>query len=80
MEEVDEESLDVRAVLVLIRHNHDTTVPQRLERLGRRVLLLVAQTNDLDHVVYLGVLHDLHKKAGVKHGVSSNRHILKANI
>ena len=69
MEEVDEETLDVRAILVLIRHDHDTTVPQRLERLGRRVLLLVAETNDLDHVVDLGVLHDLHKNAGVEHGV-----------
>ena len=59
MEEVDEESLDVGAVLILICHDHDAAVAQRLQRLDRCVLLLVAQADDLDHVVDLCVLHDL---------------------
>ena len=61
MEEVDEQSLDVGAVLVLIRHDHDPSVPESLQGLDCCVLLLVAQPDDLDHVVDLRVLHDLQR-------------------
>ena len=62
MEEVDDQSLDVGAVLILVSHDHDATVPQRLETLGCRVLLLVTEADDLYHVIDLSVLHDLRKK------------------
>ena len=63
VEEVDEQALDVRAVLVLVGHDHHVSVAQRLQRVGAHVLLLVAQPDDLDQVVDLGVLHDLRARA-----------------
>lgn len=58
MNEVDDETLDVTAVVILIGHDHDVSVTQRLD-----VLLCVRgvefQSHDLDEVHDLLVLHDL---------------------
>ena len=62
MEEVDDQPLDVGAVLILVSHDHDATVTQRLEGFRCCVLLLVTEADDLDHVVDLSVLHDLDKE------------------
>jgi len=59
MDEVDEKSFDVRSILVLISHYHDTAVAQLPHRLGTCVFLLVLQTDDLDNVVDLRILHYL---------------------
>ena len=59
VDEVDEEPLDVGAVLVLIGHDHELAVPQRLEVVHRLVLLLVGQSDDFYHLIDLLVLHDL---------------------
>ena len=55
MDEVDDEAFDVRSVLILISHDHDPAVAQRLERVGVRVLLIVTQSHDFDNVVDLRV-------------------------
>lgn len=56
MNEVDQQSLDVRAVVVLICHDHYRTVPETLD-----VLILPADLDpkDLDKVLDLRVLHYL---------------------
>ena len=43
----------------LVRHDHDPPVAERLEVVGRQVLPLVLQPEDLDQLVDLLVLHDL---------------------
>ena len=59
--EVDEQPLDVGAVLVLVGHDHDLAVAQRANRVRIVVLLTELQTHDLDDVVDLRVVHDLTK-------------------
>ena len=56
MEKVNQETLDVGAVVVLIGHDHDMTVA---EALGGLVRGAVAEAEDLLDVVNLGVVHDL---------------------
>ena len=56
MEKVNQETLDVGAVVVLIGHDHDVTVA---EALGGLVRGAVAEAEDLLDVVNLGVVHDL---------------------
>ena len=51
--------LDVRAVLVLIGHDHDLAVAQALQVVHGLVLLLVGETHNLYQIVDLLVLHDL---------------------
>ena len=63
MEEVDEESFNVGAVRILIRHDHDVAVAQLLQRLFCVVLIFFAQANDFDNVVDHFVLLDLRPKA-----------------
>ena len=58
-DEVDDQSLDVGAVLVLVRHDHQLPVAEGAE-LGRvHVLLAVLQHQDLHHVGDLCVGDDL---------------------
>ncbi|GIX60845.1 phosphatase [Babesia caballi] len=55
VQQVDHEPLDVRPVVVLIRHDHDRAVP---EPLGRRLLLFGnVEPHHLEYVLYFRVLH-----------------------
>ena len=69
VDKVDQKALDVRAVLILIGHDHYFAVPKRLEVFHRRVLLLVLEADDLDQVANLLVLHNLFvvRLANVQH-------------
>ena len=62
LDEVDEETLDVGSVLVLICHDHQLAVSQRPQGLGSLVLLLVLQSKNLDDVVDLSIFHDLQEE------------------
>ena len=53
LQEVDEQSLDVRAVMILISHDHEMSVTQSL---GVCVVLLVLQTHEFLDVLDFGVL------------------------
>ena len=44
--EVDDETLDVRAVLVLISHDHQFPVTETLQVIHALVLLLILQSNN----------------------------------
>lgn len=57
--EVDEKALDVRAVLILICHDHQFAVSQVLQGVWVVVLLLELQTHDFDDVVDFSIVHDL---------------------
>ena len=59
MDEVDDQALDVGAVLVLVGHDHHLAIPQAFDVVHGLVLLLVLETDDLDEVRDLFVLHDL---------------------
>ena len=54
VEAVDEQALDVGPVVVLVRHDHEVAVAQRLDVLGR-VLGAEAEAQDLDDVLDLCV-------------------------
>jgi len=56
VDKVDEQALDVRAVVVLVRHDQQVPVSQLLDV---RVLHAVPQPQDLADVLDLLVLHDL---------------------
>lgn len=56
MNEVDQESLDVRPIMVLISHDHDVSIAKGL---GVFVLLAYLDAQYLDEVLYLRVVHDL---------------------
>ena len=58
-DEVDDQALDVRAVLVLISHDHQVTVAQRAKLRPILVLLAVVEPQDLHQVLDLLVTHDL---------------------
>ena len=57
VQEVDEQAFDVRTVLILICHDHQATIAQRLEILYGLALFVVLQTKDLDQAVDLSILH-----------------------
>jgi len=81
LDEVDQQALDVRAVLVLVGHDHHLAVAQALQ-VGRRVVvLLVLQAQDLDERVDLDVLHDLHRRAPCTWGGGGARsHLLVVGV
>ena len=54
-EEVQEQTLDVGAVVVLVGHYYDARVAERGELLGALVRLLEVQAEDLDQVLDLSV-------------------------
>ncbi len=56
IEEVDDETLDVRTIVILIGHDHDTSVSQAVDI---EVLLAVLETENLLDGLDLGILHDL---------------------
>jgi len=47
MDEVNQEALDVRSIVVLICHDHDRAVPKGLQVLTGDVLLAHLQSHDL---------------------------------
>ena len=59
VDEVDEETFNVRPVLILICHDHHFPIPQSLHCFYSLVLLFVPQTKNLDQVVDFGILHNL---------------------
>lgn len=60
MDEVDDESFDVGAVLILISHYHQLPVAQCSQLTRVSVLLAVLKAEDLHHVTDLLVVDDLH--------------------
>mmetsp|Transcript_113556 Transcript_113556/g.242368 ORF Transcript_113556/g.242368 Transcript_113556/m.242368 type:complete len:261 (-) Transcript_113556:1491-2273(-) len=64
VDEVDEQTLDVRAVMVLVRHDHDRAVTEALE-LGV-VLAVEIKAHDLDDILNLRVGHHL-MQGGIAH-------------
>ena len=59
VEEVDDESLHVRAVLVLVGHDQQLPVAQAAQLRTVGVLLGVVEAQDLDNVGDLFVVHQL---------------------
>ena len=59
MDEVDQQSLDMGPVLVLICHDHQPAIAQCGQLLHTVILLLEVQAHDLDNVVDLSIVHDL---------------------
>jgi hypothetical protein len=58
MQKVDDQTLDVRAVVVLVGHDHQVAVPKRLARRRVRVVLALLQPDDLLELGDLLVVHD----------------------
>ena len=59
VDEVDDQSLDVRAVLVLVCHDHQLAVAKGAQFSRVSVLLVVLQSQDLHHVGDFCIAHDL---------------------
>ena len=59
MYEVDQKSLDVRAILILICHDHDVAISQAFKVFFSRILFVVLETYDLDKIVDLGIFKNL---------------------
>jgi len=59
MERVDEQSLGVRIVLILIIPNHQSAVAQRFQVIDRLVPFVVLKDEDLDQIIDLCILHNL---------------------
>ena len=66
VDEVDDQALDVGAILVLVGHDHQVTVAQGLEVSLIDILLPILETQDLYHVGDLFILHDLMGGKGLK--------------
>ena len=58
MNEVDDKALDMAAIMILISHNHQVWIPQRLDILFR-VGSIELETHDLHQIYYLFILHNL---------------------
>ena len=69
--EVNKKALDVWTVLILISHNHQFAVTQRLQILNAVVFLVVLQTKNLDNAVDLSIFKDLKCKFYEKRGKNS---------
>mmetsp|Transcript_73219 Transcript_73219/g.212024 ORF Transcript_73219/g.212024 Transcript_73219/m.212024 type:complete len:322 (-) Transcript_73219:780-1745(-) len=63
LDHVDQQALDVRAIVVLVSHDHDSAVPQALRAV---VLAAVVQADDLHDVLDLLIVDRL-LEAGVAH-------------
>lgn len=59
VDEVDDQPLDVGAILILISHYHQFPIAQCLKLSGVSVLLAVLQAKDLDNIGDLLITHDL---------------------
>ena len=55
MNEVDEESFDMRTIMILISHNHDCAVTQRF---GIFILFFDLKSNNFDQILQLLVLQN----------------------
>jgi hypothetical protein len=58
MDEVDDKTLDVRSIVILICHNHEMSITEGLDVI-LRVLGSKLEPHNLHHVHDLLVLHDL---------------------
>ena len=58
MDEVDQQAFDMTSIMVLIRHYHDTPIPQHGQHF-LSVLLTHLQSNNLDDILNLCVLSNL---------------------
>ena len=56
MNEVNQQALDVRTIMVLICHDHDRAIAQVFDAV---ILFADLDAEDLDEILDLGVLHDL---------------------
>lgn len=56
LEKVDYQSLDMRAIVVLIRHDHYAAVAKCQEVIWARVVSLKLQADDLHQILYFLVL------------------------
>ena len=56
LKEIDEKTLDMTTVVILIRHDHEMSIPKRLV-IG--IGLFVLQSEELLDILNLLVLHDL---------------------
>lgn len=73
MQEVHHEPFDVTAILILICHDHDLAIPQRLRIL---VLLGMLESNDLLECRNFGIVVNLHtSKPEVTHRIPGWRAI-----
>ena len=61
VDEVDDQPLDVGAVLVLVGHDHQLAVAEGAQLSGVHVLLVVLQPQDLHHVGDFCVADDLQR-------------------
>mmetsp|Transcript_1640 Transcript_1640/g.3182 ORF Transcript_1640/g.3182 Transcript_1640/m.3182 type:complete len:238 (-) Transcript_1640:1226-1939(-) len=59
MEQIDHQALDMRAIRILIRHDHHLAIAQLLHRFLIVIFPAVLQTQNLLEIVDLGVLVDL---------------------
>ena len=59
MEKIDDQSLDVRPVLILVSHDQKFTVAEAAQFGDIRVLLAVVQSQNLDYVSDLFIVHQL---------------------
>ena len=59
MEEVNDEPLNVRAILVLICHDEQLAIPQTTQFRTLRILLAVVEAKDLNNVGDLFIVHQL---------------------
>ena len=57
--EVDQKPLDVRAILILVCHDHDMTISQAFKVFFRCILFVVLETYDLDKIVDLCIFKNL---------------------
>ena len=48
VDEVNHQTLDVGAVLVLVSHDHDLAIAEQLDIIHRLIFLLILKTHDLD--------------------------------
>ena len=66
VDEVDDKTLDVGAILILISHHHQLPIAKGLQLARVSVLLAVLETKYLHHIADLLIAHDLNIAMGKK--------------
>lgn len=56
MDKVDDESLDVRTVVILIGHDHELAITERFHIFSGFVFLFVLESNDFNESVDFSIL------------------------
>lgn len=59
VDEVDDESFDVGAILVLICHDHQVAIPQRLHLCMIDISFVVLKAKNLHQILNFLIAHDL---------------------